>query len=76
VKGWKKIYQDNSPLKLAGIATLISDKVDFKLKLVRTDKDGYFILIKGATHQEEIIIVKLYVPNVGVPNFINIHYWT
>jgi exonuclease III len=28
-KGWKKTYQANSPPKQAGIAILISDKVDF-----------------------------------------------
>jgi hypothetical protein len=33
VKGWKKIYQANDPLKQAGVAILISDKVVFKLKL-------------------------------------------
>jgi hypothetical protein len=54
----------------------ISDKVDFKPKLVRRDKLGHFILIKGATHQEEIIIVKLYVPNVVYPTSLDIHYWT
>jgi exonuclease III len=31
VKGWKKIYQANGAPKQAGVATLISDKVDFKL---------------------------------------------
>jgi hypothetical protein len=28
VKGWKKIYQANSPQKQGGVAILISDKVD------------------------------------------------
>jgi exonuclease III len=35
VKGWKKIYQANSPRKQAGVAVLISDKVDFKLALIK-----------------------------------------
>jgi exonuclease III len=35
VKGWKKAYQDNGPQKQAGLAILISDKVDFKLTLVK-----------------------------------------
>jgi exonuclease III len=35
VKGWKKIYQGNGPRKQAGVAILISDKVDFKLTLVK-----------------------------------------
>jgi hypothetical protein len=43
--------------------------VDFKPKLVRRNKEDHFILIKGAIYQEEITIVNVYVPNVGVPNF-------
>jgi exonuclease III len=35
VKGWKKIYQANGLPKQAGVAILISDKVDFKLTLVK-----------------------------------------
>jgi exonuclease III len=35
VKGWKKIYQDNGPQKQAGVAILISDKVDFKPTLIK-----------------------------------------
>jgi exonuclease III len=35
VKGWKKIYQANGPQKQAGVAILISDKVDIKLTLIK-----------------------------------------
>jgi exonuclease III len=35
MKGWKKIYQANGPRKQAGIAILISDKVDFKPTLIK-----------------------------------------
>jgi hypothetical protein len=38
--------------------------------LVRRDKEGHFILIKGSIHQEEIITINLYVPNIGAPYFI------
>jgi exonuclease III len=38
MKGWKKIYQANAPRKQAGVATLISDKVDFKPTLIKRDK--------------------------------------
>jgi exonuclease III len=34
VKGWK-IYQVNVPQKQAGVAILISDKVDFKPTLIK-----------------------------------------
>jgi exonuclease III len=35
VKGWKKIYQASGPRKQAGVAILISDKIDFKLTLIK-----------------------------------------
>jgi hypothetical protein len=70
VKGWKKIYQANGSWKRAGVAILILDKVDFKLTLVKWDKEGCFIVTKGAIHQKEITIINLYAPNVNVPNFI------
>jgi exonuclease III len=36
--------------------------------LVKQDKEGHFILIKGAIHQEETTIVNLYAPIVSAPN--------
>jgi hypothetical protein len=56
-----------APEKKAGVAILISVKVDFKLKLVK--KKVHFILIKGAIHQEKITIINLYAPKVSVPYF-------
>jgi hypothetical protein len=35
VKGWKIIYQANGLPKQAGVAILNSDKVDFKLTLIK-----------------------------------------
>jgi exonuclease III len=70
VKGWKKIYQANGPVKQAGVAILIMDKVDFKLTLIKGDKEGHSILIKGEIHQKEVTITNLYAPNVNAPNFI------
>ena len=35
VKGWKKIFHTNRDQKKAGVAILISDKIDFKTKAVR-----------------------------------------
>jgi hypothetical protein len=35
VKVWKKIYRANGPQKQAGVAILISDKVDFKPTLIK-----------------------------------------
>ena len=38
MKGWKKIFQANGNQKKAGVAILISDKIDFKIKNVTRDK--------------------------------------
>jgi hypothetical protein len=71
VKGWKKIYQASGPWKLASVAILISDKVDFKPTLINPDKEGHSILIKGKINQKETTIMNLYAPNVNAPNSIN-----
>ena len=40
VKGWKKLFQANGDQKKAGVAILISDKIDFKTKAMQRDKEG------------------------------------
>ena len=52
--------------KKAGIAILISDKIDFKTKAVKRDK-GHYIMIKGSIQEEDITIINIYAPNVGAP---------
>ena len=70
VKGWKTILQVNGKQKKAGVAILISDKVDFKIKQVMRDKEGQYIMIKGTLHQEYIRLINLYAPNAGAPKYI------
>ena len=38
VRGWKKICHANGNQKKAGVAILISDKIDFKIKNATRDK--------------------------------------
>jgi hypothetical protein len=48
----------------------ITDKVDFKSKLFRRDKEGRLILIKGTIYQEEITIININMSNINAPNLI------
>ena len=56
--------------KKAGVAILISDKIDFKTKTVKRDKDGHYIMIKGSIQEEDITIINIYAPNTGAPQYI------
>ena len=62
VKGWKKIFHANRDQKKAGVAILISDKINFKTKAVKRDKEGHYIMIKGSIQVEDITIINIYVP--------------
>ena len=67
MKGWEKIFLANGDQKKAGVAMLISDKIDFKTKTVNRDKEGHYIMIKGSIQEEDITIINIYAPNIGVP---------
>ena len=62
VKGWKKIFHANGDQKKAGVAILISNKIDFEIKTVIRDKEGHCIMIKGSIQEEDITIINIYAP--------------
>ena len=70
VKGWKKLFHANRDQKKIGVAILISDKIDFKTKAVKRDKEGHFIMITGSIQDEDITIVNIYAPNIGALQYI------
>src|SRR5574339_180699 len=65
VKGWKKKFHINRDQKKAGVAILISDKIDFKIKAVKRDKEGHYIMIKGSIQEEYVTSINKYLPNLG-----------
>ena len=56
--------------KKAGVAILISDKIDFKIKAVKGDKEGHYIMIKGSIQEEDITIINIYAPNIGALQYV------
>ena len=63
MRGWKNIFHVNGKQKKPGVAILISDKTDLKIKKITRDKEGHYIMIKGSIQEEDITIVNSYTPN-------------
>ena len=70
VTEWKKIFHANGNQRKAGVAILISDKIDFKIKNVTRDKEGQYIMIEGSIQEEDITIINIYAPNIEAPQYI------
>ena len=69
-EGLEKIFHANRDQKKAGVAILISDKIDFQIKAVKKDKEGHYIMIKGSIQEEDITIINMYAPNIGAPQYV------
>ena len=65
-EGLEKVFHANGDQKKAEVGILISDKIDFKTKTVKRDKDGHYIMIKGSIQEEYITIINIYAPNIKV----------
>jgi len=70
VKGWKKLFHANRDQKKAGVTILILDKIDFKTKAMKTDKEGHYMMIKVSIQEEDITIINIYAPNIGAPQYV------
>ena len=70
MRGWKKIFHANGNDKKAGVATLLSDKTDFKAKAIKNDKEGHYIMIKGSIQEGYFTLINIYAPNIGAPKYI------
>ena len=67
-KGWKKILHENRYQNKARVTILISDKTEFKIKIVKRDKE-HFPMVKDHS-KKSIIIVNIYAPNTRAPQYI------
>ena len=56
--------------KKVGVAILISDNIDFEIKIVKRDKEGHYIMIKGSIQEEDVTIIITYAPNIGALQYV------
>ena len=56
---YKRLFHTNRDQKKAGIAIIISDKINLKTKAVKRDKEGHCIMIKGSIQEEDITIISI-----------------
>ena len=61
VRGWERIFHAKGQDRKAGVAILISDKIDFKMKAIKKDKEEHYIMITVSI-QEEDIKSSIYMP--------------
>ena len=62
VKGWKKLFEANGDQKKGGVSILILEKIDFKIKAVKGDKVGNYIMTNGSIQEEDITIINICAP--------------
>ena len=70
VRGWKNIFHANGKQKKAGLTILIWDKIDLKIKTTARDKERHYVMVKESIQEEDIVIVNIYVPNIGAHQYI------
>ena len=56
--------------KKAGVAILVSDEIDFKPTMIKRDREGHYIMVKGSTQQEWLMNLNIYAPNTGALRYI------
>ena len=66
----KNVFHANRDKKKAGVAILISDKIDFKIKAVKRNKERHYIMIKGSIQEEDKITINRYATNIGAPQYV------
>ena len=70
MREWEKIFHANGQDRKAGVAIFISDKIDLKMKAIKKDKEGHYLMVKGSIQEEDFAIVNIYAPNIGAPRYI------
>ena len=63
-------FHENGHKKHVGAAILISKKTNFKTKLIKREREGNFILIKGELHEDYISIFNVCDWSTRAPTYV------
>ena len=55
--------------KEAGVAILISERLDFKLQTIERDPEEQYIILKGSIQQVDMTIINTYAPKRGAARY-------
>ena len=58
MRRWKKKFHANEKYRKAGVEILMSDKIDFKMKTIKKDKEGHYSMVNGYIQEENITHIK------------------
>ena len=70
MRGWEKIFHAIGQDRTAGVSILISDKIDFKTKAIKKDKEVCYLMVKWSNQEEDITIINIYATNIGAPRYL------
>ena len=70
VRGWRKIFHANGNDQKVEVAKLISDKINFKIKVIKKQKERHYVMIKGSIQEEDITLINICALNRGAPKYI------
>ena len=59
MRGWKKTFHVNGNDREMGVMILLSDKIDFKTKAIKKNKEGHYLMIKGSIQEDDITLVSI-----------------
>ena len=71
MRGWKNIFRANGKQRKAGVAILISDKIDLKVKTITRNKEGHYMNDQGSNPRGRHNNCKyLCTQHIGAPQYI------
>ena len=70
VGGREKMFHANDSDRNAEVAVFISDKINFKTKAIKKDKERHYLMVKGSIEEKDITIINIHAPVIGAPIYL------